>query len=114
MVETGWNYVVVSGGGSISPLVAGTSGKKIRVLAFSLDSNDGSATWKFQTSTGAARLTGNLFLSSGVAGSSTATGSAVFPYSPIGWFETLAGDDLDLIQVAGTAGIGGCLVYELV
>lgn len=115
MSESGWNYLVINQAASTTPLIAGVTGKKIRVLSFVLDSNDGHATWKFETSTGPTRLTGNLFVSSGTSGSSSATGAMVFPYSPVGWFETGVGDDLNLIQlVADTAGVGGCLVYELV
>ena len=114
MSESGWQFKVVNVGASATPLIAGTSGKKIRVLSALLDVNDGMATWKFQSSTGPADLTGNLFLSSGPDPDSTATGALVLPHSPTGWFETLAGDDLNLVLLAGTAGIGGCLVYELV
>jgi hypothetical protein len=114
MSETGWNYAVISEAASATPFIAGTAGKKIRVLAMAIDANNGTATWKFQTSTGPTNLTGNLFLSSGTSDEATATGAMVFPYSPIGWFETQAGDDLDLILVSGDVGITGCLVYELV
>ena len=112
MSETGWKFLALNAGASVTPLVAGVAGKKIRVLAMLADANNGSATWKFQTSTGPVDLTGNLFVSSGPSGSATATGSFVLPHSPTGWFETLVGDDLNLVLLAGSAGLCGCLVYE--
>jgi hypothetical protein len=113
MVETGWLYALINVAAS-GTLVSGTSGAKIRVLACVLDANNGNATAYFTSSTGPTRLCGNLFLSSGAADYSTATGQLVMPYSPVGWFETAAGDDLDIVLEDGSAGVGGLLVYELV
>lgn len=114
MSESGWQYKVIDLSASATPLITGTAGKKIRVLSLFMDANNGSSTWRFETSTGPTELTGNLFLSSGASGASTATGAVVLPHNPTGWFETLAGDDLRLILSSGSAGLGGALVYELV
>lgn len=113
MSKSGWEFAVINLASSAIPLVPGVTGKKIRVLAALVDANNGDSTWYFQSSTGSVRLTGNLFVSSGPAGSSSATGQFVLPHAPTGWFETAAGDDLELILAGGSAGIGGCLVYEL-
>ena len=113
MSESGWQYAVINAPSSVT-LVSGTAGKKIRVLSALIVSNNGYAEWKFQSSTGPTDLVGNLFLSSGLGSGLTATGALVLPHNPTGWFETAAGDDLLLDQNGGSAGAGGCLVYELV
>jgi hypothetical protein len=100
-------------------VVTGASGKRIRVLAAAIAVNNGVATWKFQSSpnsvtgtdeeyTGAADLTGNIYLASG----STSTGDIVLPYNPEGWLETRESDDLG-ISLSGS-GLGGCIVCQMI
>jgi hypothetical protein len=108
VTESGWQYLSLNLGASAAPLIAGTSGKKIRVVQALLVVNGGTATWKFQSSTGPVDLTGNLFFSA-----ADAIGGLVLPHSPTGWFETAAGDDLNLNLISGVSGLCGCLVYEL-
>lgn len=98
---------------SSGTVVSGVAGYKIRVLSATMDANNGSVTTYFTSSTGPTQLIGNLFLSSGTPGEATATGDITLPYSPIGWFETAEGDNLDIV-LEGEAGVGGCIVYELV
>jgi hypothetical protein len=107
MSESGWIYKLVDEGSSQTPFITGVVGKKIRVLQAVLNINNGSSTWYFQSHTGPTQLVGNLFLESD-------GGPIVMPYSPIGWFETTVGDDLDLILASGGAGICGVIAYELV
>jgi hypothetical protein len=106
MSETGWSYQVVELSASASPLVAGTSGKKIRVLSAVLVAGNSGSIWRFATSTGPSGLTGNLPLIDGVP--------VVLPHSPTGWFETEPGDDLDLLTSSTPADVHGAIVYELV
>ena len=106
MSESGWNYLAVDLSASAAPLVSGVAGKKIRVLQAVLVTNDGIQIWRFASSTGPSGITGNIYTTEGVP--------IVLPHSPTGWFETAAGDDLDLTTTSSPAGIAGAIVYELV
>ena len=88
-------------------LAAAVTGKKIRVLALCL----------------VAGAAGNIYFNSAVAGtvifggssSSTkiqlaANGGFVLPFSPVGWFETVAGELLNM-QASSTGPFSGGLVY---
>lgn len=83
-------------------LVAAVTGKRIRVLAFSLDAS-GTANAKFQDGAGGTDLTGLFYGTVGL--------KQTWPYNPHGWFQTTAGTLLNLNLSAGFA-VGGCLVYE--
>lgn len=82
-------------------IVAAVVGKKIRVLSAWL-SCAGTVNAKWQSHVTPTDLTGLLY---GVANS-----GIVLPYNPKGWFETVAGEALDLALSASVA-IGGCIAY---
>jgi hypothetical protein len=83
-------------------LVGAVVGKKIRVLAYNL-SAAGAVNAKFQTAAGGTDLTGLKYLAA-------AGGMASAPYNEKGWFETAAGELLNLNLSAAVA-VGGELVY---
>ena len=82
-------------------IVAAVSGKKIRVLSlFYLASGTVTCTW--QTAAGGTALTGGL--------QHTAQTGAVLPFNEDGWFETVAGDLLNLSLNSATS-VDGALSY---
>lgn len=96
-------------GSNASPLIPGVAGQRIRVTAMFAVINNGSATWKFQSSGGPTELTSNLYFDSAAG-----IGPLVLPPNPQGWFETLVGEGLNQILVSGSAGLAGVIEYELV
>jgi hypothetical protein len=87
-----------------SSLVSAVASKKIRVLALSLVAN-GAVNVKFQSHVTPTDLTGLYYLA--------ANGGIVLPYNPNGWFQTIAGEQLD-INLSGSVAVGGCLTYVAV
>ena len=83
-------------------LVTAVTGAKIRVLAYNL-SAAGAVNAKFQSAAGGTDLTGLKYFAA-------AGDNLVAPFSPEGWFETVAGELLNLSLSAGVA-VGGELVY---
>ena len=82
-------------------LVAAVTGIKIRVLALVADQQaDAAATFQFKSATTA--ITGELV-------SANTKLLVVLPFSSAGWFETAAGEALQ-VTTAGT-NVTGCLVY---
>jgi hypothetical protein len=76
---------------------------KIRVMAANvIASNPVNVKW--QTSTGPTDLTGFAYLAQ--------NGGYILPYNPIGWFETLRGDNLLILLSAGVP-VGGHITYIL-
>ncbi len=82
-------------------VVAAVSSKKIRVLSYVLMAN-GTVNTKWQSHVTPTDLTGLLYLI-------VNTGISV-PFSPLGYFESLSGEALDLNLSAGIA-VGGHLTY---
>ncbi len=78
-------------------IVAGISGKKIRVMSV------------FLVCAGAVEVT---FEVNGADGpmSFAANGGLVLPHSPGGWFETGSGDALE-ISLGGAVAVGGSITY---
>jgi hypothetical protein len=103
-------YVVVDASDSGSnTLVAAVASKQIRVLAFAL-MGGGTVTAAFGSDDGAPTptvtpITGGFAL--------VANTQVVAGFNPVGWFETVAGEALDL-DLSGAVAVGGCLVYTLV
>ena len=105
------NVEIMSGGGAalFAPVAVSASGtivaaiasKIIRVVALQLIAN-GTVNVKWQSSTGSVDLTGLAYL--------VANAGYVLPFNPAGWFQTAAGDDLDISLSAGVA-VGGSLTY---
>lgn len=83
-------------------IVAAVTGKRIRVLALTLVSA-GAATARFESAAGGDALTGQMTL----AASTVLT----LPFNPVGWFETDAGELLNL-ELSAAVSVDGCVVYE--
>lgn len=83
-------------------IVAAVTSKKIRVLAYNL-MGAGAVNARFQTAVAGAYLTGLKYIAA-------AGGGICAPYNPLGWFETVAGDLLNL-ELSGAVAVGGELVY---
>jgi hypothetical protein len=83
-------------------LVAAVTNKKIRVLACFLIMTGTAITIRFESGAGGTALTGQMQPSQG--------GGFVLPYNPVGWFETNAGELLNL-ELSGAQSVDGVLVY---
>lgn len=83
-------------------VVAAVTSKKIRVLQFYLTGN-GAVNANFQSHTTTATATGLVYIAA-------AGGGVSVPFSPLGSFETVAGEALD-INLSGAVAVGGHLVY---
>lgn len=82
-------------------LVAAVSGKQIRVLAiFMIAAGDVVA--RFESDADGTALTGQMDL--------TTNSGFVLPFNPVGWFQTDAGELLNL-ELDGAVSVDGCLVY---
>ena len=96
---TGFSVKVdLSATGTVAPLAAA---QKIRVVAYVLVAN-GTVNANWQSHTTTATKTGPLYL---VANTGVSAG-----YNPLGWFDTVAGEALDLALSAGVA-VGGHVTY---
>lgn len=87
--------------GATGEVVAAVTSKKIRVLSYQL-SYSGTVNAKWQSHVTPTDLSGLLY---GVAGSIVNSG-----FSPLGHFETIAGEALDL-NLSGSVAVGGHLTY---
>lgn len=88
----------------VTTLIALVSSKKIRVLALSLVAN-GAVNVKFQSHVTPTDISGLYYLA--------ANGGMVLPYNPVGWFQTVSGEALD-INLSGAVAVGGSIVYVTV
>lgn len=82
-------------------IVSLVSSKKLRVLAWSLVCN-AAVNVKWQTHATPTDITGLYYFA--------ANGGISRPFSPVGYFETVAGEALD-INLSGAVAVGGSLVY---
>lgn len=89
--------VTLAATGEFVPLVGG---KKIRILRYSLMADAACTVW-FKSHT-AGQISGSKYLS--------ANGGAGGTFSPIGHFETVSGEALDL-NITGTANVSGDISY---
>lgn len=85
-------------------LVAAVAGKKIRVLGFVLVSA-GTVTARFESAADGTALTGQMTLAVNTVVSSG--------YNALGWFETVAGQLLNL-ELSAAVSVDGVLTYVLV
>lgn len=92
--------ITASSSGATTVVNAVTS-KKIRVLQYVVVAN-AAVNVKFQSHTTPTDKTGLLYLA--------ANGGVSSPYSPVGLFETIAGEALD-INLSGSVSVGGHLTY---
>ena len=100
--SSGVSYATITASTSgATTIVSGVDGKKILVLGISLISNS-TVNVKFQSHTAPTDLTGLYYLA--------ANTGFVMGYSPVGWFQTLAGEALD-INLSGNIAVGGVVVY---
>lgn len=83
-------------------IVAGVTGKKIRVLALHLTMTGTLVTIRFESAAGGTALTGQMQPLAGTG--------ITLPYNPLGWFETTAGELLNM-ELGGAQSVDGCLTY---
>jgi hypothetical protein len=95
---------IVASSSGVTNVLALVGGKRIRVLALQLTAN-GAVNVKWQSHVTPTDLTGLAYLA--------ANGGYVLPYNPLGWFQTVSGEALD-INLSGAVAVGGCLTYVTV
>lgn len=86
-------------------LVAAVTGKRIRVLALFSIMTGTAVTIRFESGAGGTALTGQMQPTQG--------GGFVLPYNPLGWFETAAGELLNM-ELSGAQSVDGVLNYVLI
>ncbi len=96
---------IVASASGATTIVALTAGKKIRVLAWDLKVN-AAVNFKWQSHVTPTDLTGLYYN----AGQGDGVARA---FNPVGYFQTIAGEALDL-NLSGSVAVGGSLVYVLV
>lgn len=87
-----------------STIVAAVATKKIRVLSCVLVAT-AAVTARFESTSGGAALTGVMPLA--------IDGQLILPYNPHGWFETVAGELLNL-ELGASLAVDGVLNYDLI
>lgn len=98
-------YAVIDAAASgNNTLVAPVAGKKIRVLGFFIVAAS-AVTARFESDADGTALTGQMDL--------TADQAAAPGFNPLGWFETAAGELLNL-ELSGAVSVDGALTYVLV
>lgn len=98
-------YAVISAASSgDNTLVAAVTGKKIRVLSFFF-SCAGAVVVRFESNAGGTALTGVM--------SRAGSGWASASFNPEGWFQTAAGQLLNL-ELSAAVQVSGALTYVLV
>ena len=95
--------VIAAAAAGDNTLVAAVAAEKIRVLAAVLVASGGANTVRFESDAGGTALTGLMDLA--------ADGQLILPLNGFGWFETVAGELLNLDLSAATL-VAGALVYE--
>ena len=83
-------------------LVAAVTTKKIRVLSMIAVMTGTAVTIRFESGASGTALTGQMQVTQG--------GGFVLPYNPGGWFETVAGDLLNM-ELSGAQSVDGMLSY---
>lgn len=84
-------------------IVAAVTGKKIRVHSCVIIMTGTAVTLRFESGAGGTALTGQMQPSQG--------GGFVLPHNPMGWFETAAGELLNL-ELGDAQSADGVLVYS--
>lgn len=104
MAKSETQYAVIAAASiGDNTLVAAVAGKKIRVIAALLVASGGAITVRFESAAGGTALSGLMNLG--------ADGQLPLPENGFGWFETVAGELLNLELSAATS-VDGVLVYE--
>lgn len=105
VLQTPPNYAVISGAtNGNNTLVAAITSRRIRVLSLFLMSA-GTVTLTFQSAAAGTALSGAIAL--------TAQSGFTLPYNPVGWFQTVAGELLNMALGAGVQ-VSGVLVYQII
>lgn len=94
--------IIDAAGNGDNTIVAAVASKKIRVLALHLTMTGTLVTIRFESAAGGTALTGQM--------QPLAGNSITLPFNPVGWFETVAGDLLNM-ELGGAQSVDGCLVY---
>lgn len=82
-------------------IIAAVAGKKIRIIAgFAIAA--GAVNARFESDTGGTALTGQMNL--------TTNSGFTLPFNPVGWFETVAGELLNL-ELSAAVSLDGVLTY---
>ena len=89
-------------GAGDNTLVAAVTGKKIRVLAAFFTMTGTAVTIRFESAASGTALTGQMTPAQGQ--------TIVLPFNPLGWFETVAAELLNL-ELGGAQSVDGGLVY---
>lgn len=97
-------HAVISQAAVNGTVVAAVSGKRIRVLSFFLVAVT-AVTVRFESTSGGDALTGVMSLG--------ATGVLTPGFNPLGHFETVAGELLNM-ELGGTVQVSGALTYVLI
>jgi hypothetical protein len=84
-------------------VIAANATKRFRVLAVFMMAA-GAVNARFESGAGGTALTGLAY--------PAANGGFVLPFSPVGWFETLAVNTLLNLELSGAVAVGGCVVYQ--
>lgn len=96
-------YAVIDHAGSgDNTIVAAVASTKIRVTSLFLVAS-AAVTVRFESAAGGTALTGGMQLA--------ANGVLSLPYNPEGWFETVAGELLNL-ELSGATSVDGGLTYN--
>jgi hypothetical protein len=98
-----FSTIVASASGATT-IIALVAAKRIRVLALQLVAS-GAVNAKWQSHVTPTDLTGLAYLA--------ANGGYVLPYNPVGWFQTVAGEALD-INLSAAIAVGGSITYVTV
>jgi len=97
-------YAVIAaasaGDNELVPLVAA---KKIRVIAAVLVASGGANSARYESDASGTALTGVMDIAD--------NGQLILPFNGDGWFETVAGESLNL-ELANATSVAGCLVYQ--
>jgi hypothetical protein len=103
ITEVKFGVIDVASSGD-NTVVAAVTGKKIRVIALFLVAA-GAVVARWESGASGTALTGQMTFA--------ANGGKVLPYSEAGWFETAAGQLLNL-ELGGAVSVDGGIVYQYV
>jgi len=92
---------ITASSSGVTNLLALVSSKKLRVLSLALVAN-GTVNVKFQSHVTPTDITGLFYL--------VANTGFVLPYNPLGWFQSISGEALD-INLSASIAVGGTFTY---
>jgi hypothetical protein len=95
---------VAASASGVTNIAAAVASKRIRIIALQLVAN-AAVNVKWQSHVTPTDITGLAYLG--------ANGGYVLPHNSVGWFQTIAGEALD-INLSGAVAVGGSLTYVTV